>query len=41
MPLVLVALSGWQNHRLYLALDTTVLWNRYYMIHHRALLKAS
>ena len=33
VPLVLVALSGWQNHRLYLALDTTVLWNRYCMIH--------
>lgn len=33
VPLVLAALSGWQNHRLYLALDTTVLWNRYCMIH--------
>ena len=33
LPLVMVALSGWQNHRLYLALDTTVLWNRYCMIH--------
>lgn len=33
LPLVLAALSGWQNHRLYLALDTTVLWNRYCMIH--------
>ena len=29
MPLVLVALSGWKSHRLYLALDTTVLWERY------------
>ncbi len=29
----MVALSGWQSHRLYLALDTTVLWNRYCMIH--------
>lgn len=28
MPLMLAALNGWQNHRLYLALDTTVLWNR-------------
>lgn len=35
VPLVLVALSDWQGHRLYLALDTTVLWNRYCMIHRR------
>ena len=33
IPLVQKALRGWQNHRLYLALDTTVLWNRYCMIH--------
>jgi hypothetical protein len=33
VPLVLVALSGWKGHRLYLALDTTMLWNRYCMIH--------
>ncbi len=33
VPLVLSALSGWQQHRLYLALDTTVLWNHYCMIH--------
>lgn len=33
VPLVLVALSGWQHDRLYLALDTTMLWNRYCMIH--------
>ncbi len=33
VPLVLIALSGWKGHRLYLALDTTVLWNRYCMIH--------
>lgn len=33
VPLVLVALSGWKPHRLYLALDTTMLWNRYCMIH--------
>jgi hypothetical protein len=32
VPLVLVALSGWKPHRLYLALDTTVLWDRYCMI---------
>ena len=28
VPLVLVALRGWKGHRLYLALDTTVLWDR-------------
>ena len=33
VPLVLAALSGWKQHRLYLALDTTVLWDRYCMIH--------
>jgi hypothetical protein len=33
LPLVMSALSGWNSHRLYLALDTTVLWNRYCMIH--------
>lgn len=33
VPLVMAALSGWHPHRLYLALDTTVLWNRYCMIH--------
>lgn len=33
IPLVLLALKNWQSHRLYLALDTTVLWNRYCMIH--------
>lgn len=33
VPLVLLALSGWSGHRLYLALDTTLLWNRYCMIH--------
>ncbi|XHX79316.1 MAG: transposase [Stenomitos frigidus ULC029] len=33
LPLVMAALSGWSHHRLYLALDTTVLWNRYCMIH--------
>jgi hypothetical protein len=32
LPLVMVALSGWQSHRLYLALDTTVIWERYCMI---------
>lgn len=32
-PLVMAALSQWRQHRLYLALDTTVLWNRYCMIH--------
>lgn len=33
VPLVLIALSGWSGQRLYLALDTTVLWDRYCMIH--------
>lgn len=33
VPLLVVALSGWKPHRLYLALDTTVLWDRYCMIH--------
>ncbi len=28
LPLVLAALSEWKTHRLYLALDTTLLWNR-------------
>lgn len=32
VPLVLASLSGWEG-RLYLALDTTVLWNQYCMIH--------
>ena len=33
VPLVLAALHRWKGRRLYLALDTTVLWNRYGMIH--------
>lgn len=33
VPLVLMALSNWKEHRLYVALDTTVLWDRYCMIH--------
>ncbi|NEP20395.1 MAG: transposase [Leptolyngbya sp. SIO4C1] len=33
VPLVMLALSNWQGKRLYLALDTTLLWNRYCMIH--------
>lgn len=33
VPVVLLALSNWKEHRLYLALDTTVLWDRYCMIH--------
>jgi hypothetical protein len=33
LPLVMAALSGWQQQRVYLALDTTVLWDRYCMIH--------
>jgi hypothetical protein len=33
LPLVMAAMSSWNGRRLYLALDTTVLWNRYCMIH--------
>lgn len=33
LPLVLAALSGWKQQRLYLALDTTLLWDRFCMIH--------
>lgn len=33
VPLVLAAIHRWQGRRVYLALDTTVLWNRYCMIH--------
>jgi hypothetical protein len=33
VPQVVVALSGWKPHRLYLALAPTVLWDRYCMIH--------
>jgi hypothetical protein len=31
LPLVMMALSGWGRGRLYLALDTTVLWDKYCM----------
>jgi len=33
VPLVLAAIHRWKGRRLYLALDITVLWNRYCMIH--------
>ncbi len=33
VPLVMAAIHKWDGHRLYLALDTTVLWNQYCMIH--------
>ncbi len=33
LPLVMAAISNWQEQRLYLALDTTVLWNRFCVIH--------
>lgn len=33
VPLVLAALGQWQSQRLYLAMDTTVLWDKYCMIH--------
>ncbi|BAU63131.1 unknown protein [Stanieria sp. NIES-3757] len=32
LPLVIAAMSSWNGRRLYLALDTTVLWNRSCMI---------
>lgn len=32
IPLVMAAIKDWSNRRLYLALDTTVLWNQYCMI---------
>lgn len=33
IPLIMAAIDGWQTQRLYLALDTTMLWNRYCVIH--------
>ena len=33
VPLVMAAISNWQEQRLYLALDTTMLWNRFCIIH--------
>jgi hypothetical protein len=33
LPLVMLAMNGWQGQRLYLAIDTTVLWDKYCMIH--------
>lgn len=33
IPLVLAALSQYKNRRLYLAIDTTMLWDKYCMIH--------
>ena len=33
LPLGMAALSQWKNQRLSLAIDTTVLWNKYCMIH--------
>ena len=32
VPLVMAAISNWHHQRLYLALDTTMLWNRFCMI---------
>jgi hypothetical protein len=31
-PLIQQAVAAWGNHTLYLALDTTMLWNRYCVI---------
>jgi hypothetical protein len=33
LPLVMAALGKWKNQRLSLAIDTTVLWDKYCMIH--------
>lgn len=33
VPLVLGAIKNWHSQRLYLALDTTMLWNRFCIIH--------
>ena len=33
VPLVMAAISNWNQQRLYLALDTTMLWNRFCIIH--------
>jgi hypothetical protein len=33
LPLLMAALSKWKNQRLSLAIDTTVLWDKYCMIH--------
>ncbi len=33
LPLVMQAMKGWQKQKLYLAMDTTMLWNEYCMIH--------
>ena len=33
VPLVMAAIHKWDGQRLYIALDTTVLWNQYCMIH--------
>ena len=33
IPLLIAALSEWKARRLYLALDTTVLWDKYCMIY--------
>jgi hypothetical protein len=33
IPLVMAAISNWSKDRIYLALDTTMLWNKYCMTH--------
>ena len=33
IPLVMAAISKWSQKRVYIALDTTMLWNKYCMIH--------
>ena len=33
LPLIMAAINHWSDKKIYLALDTTVLWNQYCMIH--------
>ncbi len=33
VPLVMAAINNWQEQRLHLALDTTMVWNRFCIIH--------
>ena len=33
LPLVMAAINNWTKGRLYIALDTTMLWNKYCMVH--------
>ena len=39
VPLVLGAIKNWHTQRIYLALDTTMVWNRFCIIHMRDCLR--